>query len=119
MESPIDAYNETFNMLKEKSGQEALTEQLKPESAADGDSFEIMKFLIALLNEVRISYPVLLESNDLSLSDEDYEHIESIFIHLDQPENWDPVDSWPAILFQGLSKSNNNSFFTPKVIFLT
>ncbi|VDN17355.1 unnamed protein product [Gongylonema pulchrum] len=114
----IDSSTITPKALQSQSVDWALLEQLKPEFAATGDNFEVAKFLVVLLHELRISQPALLEE-DYGLSKEHNEHIAVVLQHLAHQHSWDPYDSWPAILFQSnninTAESIDSSTITPKV----
>lgn len=94
----LAAYEKAYNVLQSESVDEVVLERLRPDSAASGDSFEVVKFLVVMLHEMRRSHPRMLEE-DYGLSDEEYEHLEAVLHYLDNQQKWDPYESWPAVLF--------------------
>ncbi|KHN74404.1 hypothetical protein Tcan_15853 [Toxocara canis] len=116
-QSATVAYEKALAFLNKMSTERAITEQLSPQSAATGDQFEIVKFLVALINEMRISNQELLNFH-YGLDPIVFAHLSDIFRHIDDQANWDPVDLWPSVLFQGLSVDCSNesqSQSTPKL----
>lgn len=90
-------------------------EHLKPDLASTGDNFEVAKFLVVFLNELRISLEVVFEE-DYGLTEEETKHIGAVLCYLENHQNWDPYESWPAVLFQsGDEPVDFKSFTTPKV----
>uniref|UniRef100_A0A914S4W9 Uncharacterized protein n=1 Tax=Parascaris equorum TaxID=6256 RepID=A0A914S4W9_PAREQ len=83
----------------------AVTEQLNVESAATGDNLEVVKFMVAIMNEMRITHAGLFDPQ-YGLSPSVFQHLKEIFRYLDEQSKWDTIDSWPAILSQGLAEES-------------
>lgn len=112
--SPLETYQEAYQVLQNLPADASLLDQLKPEAAATGDSFEVAKFLVVLLNEVRINFPHFLQ-DDYGLSMEENNHIATVLLYLEHPQRWDSFDSWPGILFPTSVTSPAKGSNTPMV----
>lgn len=112
------AYDKAVQFLNRATGERAITEQLNAESAATGDNLEVVKFMVAIMNEMRITHADLLDPQ-YGLDPSVFQHLKEIFRYLDEQSKWDTIDSWPAILSQGLAEELHNEMkppTTPKVI---
>lgn len=104
-----------YQILIEQMTDASFLEHLKPELAATGDNFEVAKFLVVFLNESRICLEKVFEE-DYGLTDEENMHIGAVLRYLEDHENWDTYESWPALLFQsGDEHMNLKGLVTPKV----
>lgn len=94
----------------------SFLDHLKPDLAAMGDNFEVAKFLIVFLNELRISLEVIFDE-DYGLTEDENNHIGAVLRYLEDHQNWDPYESWPAVLFQGSDDPpvGVENLITPKV----
>ncbi|VDK17544.1 unnamed protein product [Anisakis simplex] len=111
-DSPKRAYSEAMEYLKKVSNDSSIIDQLSVGQASDGNKFEVVKFLVGLINEMRITHEQLLYDN-YGLSSHIFEHLNAIFLHIDDQPNWDPIDSWPSILSQGLQAEPSVQDGTP------
>ncbi|MCP9257317.1 hypothetical protein DINM_000566 [Dirofilaria immitis] len=110
-----EAYVKAYQALKDQMTDASFLEHLKPDLAATGDNFEVAKFLVIFLNELRISHEVTFEE-EYGLTDEENKHIGAVLRYLEDHQNWDPYESWPAVLFQSDDESTNfQNFVTPKI----
>ncbi|VDM97080.1 unnamed protein product [Thelazia callipaeda] len=110
-----DSYLKAYKALKDQAIDASFLEHLKPDLAATGDNFEVAKFLIILLNELRISREAVFEE-DYGLTDDQNAQIKSILHYLEDQENWDSYESWPAVLFESDNEScKSHNFSTPKL----
>ncbi|EFO17538.1 hypothetical protein LOAG_10961 [Loa loa] len=113
--SSQEAYTKAYQALMDQMTDASFLDHLKPELAATGDNFEVAKFLVVFLNELRISLEMVFEE-DYGLTEEENKHIGAILCYLEDHQNWDPYESWPAVLFQsGDEPVDSKSFITPKI----
>uniref|UniRef100_A0A0N5AAZ4 Dynactin domain-containing protein n=1 Tax=Syphacia muris TaxID=451379 RepID=A0A0N5AAZ4_9BILA len=110
---PLEAYQKAKEVLIRSCSMLSPLEYLDEERAAGNDDFEICKFLLALLNELRCTYPEIFGSDPFlnsRLSNSCQRQIVDMLNYLDDPESWDSAQSWPAVLLEPL-----HSFYeTPK-----
>ncbi|KAK6111870.1 hypothetical protein QQG55_45375 [Brugia pahangi] len=112
--SSQDAYTKAFQALTDQMTDASFLEYLKPDLAAMGDNFEVAKFLVVFLNELRISLEMVFEE-DYGLSEEENKHIGAVLHYLEDHQNWDHYESWPAVLFESGESTDLKSFITPKI----
>ncbi|MFH4976895.1 hypothetical protein AB6A40_003604 [Gnathostoma spinigerum] len=94
-------YQQVLEAIAMSQTDEPIIEKLNVEGAVAGDTFEIAKFLVALLNELRISNAeaVLPSEGSYGLSSQQISHLKRIFLYMDNSDEWDRNESWPAVLF--------------------
>ncbi|VDD87657.1 unnamed protein product [Enterobius vermicularis] len=98
---PLQAYQKAKEVLLRFDSVLCPSKYLDEKQAAGGDPFEICKFLLALLNELRCTYPEAFGGDALinsRLSDDCQRKIADMLNYLDDPDLWDTFKSWPAIL---------------------
>lgn len=96
----------------------SFLDHLKPDLAATGDNFEVAKFLTVFLNELRIGLEVVFD-DDYGLTEEENKHIGAVLRYLEDHQNWDLYESWPAVLFQSNDEPvDMENSITPKVCFI-
>uniref|UniRef100_A0A915BSS9 Uncharacterized protein n=2 Tax=Parascaris univalens TaxID=6257 RepID=A0A915BSS9_PARUN len=110
--SAASAYDKAVQFLNRGTDERAVTEQLNVESAATGDNLEVVKFMVAIMNEMRITHAGLFDPQ-YGLSPSVFQHLKEIFRYLDEQSKWDTIDSWPAILSQGLAEESYNEMKPP------
>uniref|UniRef100_A0A0R3S2P7 Calponin-homology (CH) domain-containing protein n=1 Tax=Elaeophora elaphi TaxID=1147741 RepID=A0A0R3S2P7_9BILA len=113
--SSQEAYTKAYHALVDQMTDASFLDHLKPDLAATGDNFEVAKFLIVFLNELRISFEVVFDE-DYGLTEEENKHIGAVLRYLEDHQNWDPYESWPAVLFQNDDEPVDvKNCFTPKI----
>ncbi|WKX92061.1 hypothetical protein Q1695_010247 [Nippostrongylus brasiliensis] len=94
--TPSEAYHDLYNCLLKESQQETILECLSVPIAANGNHFEIAKFLAVVLNELRISKPEIIEDSiELMKTEGLDEPLNDIFSALD-----DDHDRWWSVMLQ-------------------
>ncbi|KAM3728872.1 Ciliary rootlet coiled-coil protein [Dirofilaria immitis] len=94
-----------FKKCEEKSSQEAYVKayQALKDQMTDASFLEHLK-------------PDLAATEEYGLTDEENKHIGAVLRYLEDHQNWDPYESWPAVLFQSDDESTNfQNFVTPKI----
>uniref|UniRef100_A0A915PVT4 Uncharacterized protein n=1 Tax=Setaria digitata TaxID=48799 RepID=A0A915PVT4_9BILA len=113
--SSQEAYAKAYQALKDQMTDNSFLDHLKPDLAGTGDNFEVAKFLVVFLNELRLSLETVFEE-DYGLTEEQIKHIVAVLRYLEDCHNWDPYESWPAVLFQNNDEPTDlKNFITPKV----
>ncbi|VDK77454.1 unnamed protein product [Litomosoides sigmodontis] len=113
--SSQEAYTKAYQALVDQMTDVSFLDHLKPDLAATGDNFEVAKFLTVFLNELRIGLEVVFDE-DYGLTEEENKYIGAVLRYLEDHQNWDPYESWPAVLFQSSDESVDlENFITPKI----
>ncbi|KAL3989403.1 hypothetical protein ACH3XW_27530 [Acanthocheilonema viteae] len=113
--SSQEVYTKAYQALVDQMTDALFLDHLKPDLAATGDNFEVAKFLIVFLNELRISLEIVFDE-DYGLTEEENKHIAAVLHHLENHQSWDPYESWPAVLFESNHEPIDvENFITPKI----